>query len=83
MHKKIPDSYSKREGGNPRNSGLFSQHPRAVWKYSYAQHEVTFISHSRSLGVPDAMLCAMCGFVVRSYARFLVTGPNRCANWDY
>ena len=22
MHKKIPDSYSKREGGNPGNSGL-------------------------------------------------------------
>ena len=25
MLKKIPDSYSKREGGNPRNSGLSSQ----------------------------------------------------------
>ena len=25
MHKKIPDSYSKREGGNPGNSGLSSQ----------------------------------------------------------
>ena len=25
MHKKIPDSYSKREGGNPGNSGLLSQ----------------------------------------------------------
>ena len=24
MHKKIPDSYSKREGGNPGNSGLSS-----------------------------------------------------------
>ena len=24
MHKKIPDSYSKREGGNPGNSGLVS-----------------------------------------------------------
>ena len=26
MHKKIPDSYSKREGGHPGNSGLSSQH---------------------------------------------------------
>ena len=25
IHKKIPDSYSNREGGNPRNSGLSSQ----------------------------------------------------------
>ena len=25
MHKKIPDSYSKREGGNPGSSGLLSQ----------------------------------------------------------
>ena len=25
MHKKIPDSYSVREGGNPGNSGLTSQ----------------------------------------------------------
>ena len=25
MHKKIQDSYSKREGGNPGNSGLSSQ----------------------------------------------------------
>ena len=25
MHKKIPDSYSKREGGNPGNSDLSSQ----------------------------------------------------------
>ena len=25
MHKKIPDSYSKREGGNPGNSVLSSQ----------------------------------------------------------
>ena len=25
MHKEIPDSYSKREGGNPGNSGLSSQ----------------------------------------------------------
>ena len=25
MHKKIPDSYLKREGGNPGNSGLSSQ----------------------------------------------------------
>ena len=25
MHKKIPDSYSKREGGDPGNSGLLSQ----------------------------------------------------------
>ena len=47
MHKKIPDSYSKREGGNPGNSGLSSQqwmvvhYPRTVWKNSYAEHEVT------------------------------------------
>ena len=45
--KKILDSYSKREGGNPGNSGLSSQqkmvvhYPRAVWKNSYAEHEVT------------------------------------------
>ena len=25
LHKKIPDSYLKREGGNPGNSGLSSQ----------------------------------------------------------
>ena len=25
MHKKIPDSYLKREGGNPGNSGLSPQ----------------------------------------------------------
>ena len=24
MHKKIPDSFSKREGGNPESSGLLS-----------------------------------------------------------
>ena len=47
MHKKIPDSYSKREGGNPENSGLSSQqkmvvhYPRTVWKSSFAEHEVT------------------------------------------
>ena len=47
MHKKIPDSYSKREGGNPGNSGLSSQqwmvvhYPRTVWKICYAEHEVT------------------------------------------
>ena len=47
MHKKIPDSYSKREWGNPGNSGLSSQqymvvhYPRTVWKNSYAEHEVT------------------------------------------
>ena len=45
--KKIPDSYSKREGGIPGNSGLSSQqylvvhYPRTVWKNSYAEHEVT------------------------------------------
>ena len=45
MHKKIPDSYSKREGGNPGNSGLSPQqymvvhHPRIV--NSYTEHEVT------------------------------------------
>ena len=47
MHKKIPDSYSKKEGGKPGNSGLSSQqkmvvhYPRTVWKNSYAEHEVT------------------------------------------
>ena len=47
MHKKIPDSYSKREGGNPRNSGfLFHQYmvlhyPRTVWKNSQTEHKVT------------------------------------------
>ena len=46
MHKKIPESYLKREGGNPGNSGLLSQqemvvhYPRTVWKNSYAEHEV-------------------------------------------
>ena len=47
LHKKIPDSYSKREGSNPGNSGLSSQqktvvhYSRTVWKNSYAEHEVT------------------------------------------
>ena len=47
MHNIIPDSYSKREGGNPGNSGLSSQqkmvvyYPRTVWKNSYAEHKVT------------------------------------------
>ena len=43
-HKKIPDSYSKRQGGNLGNSGLSSQvvhYPRTVWKNIYAEHEVT------------------------------------------
>ena len=46
-HRKIPDSYSKREGGNPGNSYLSSQqlmvvhYPRTVCKNSYAEHEVT------------------------------------------
>ena len=47
MQEKIQDSYPKREGGNPRNSGLSSQQKmvvhylRTVWKNSYAKHEVT------------------------------------------
>ena len=47
MHKKIPDSYSKREGGNTRDSGLSSQnidtidYPRTVWKTSSAEHKAT------------------------------------------
>ena len=47
MHKKIPDSYSKREGGNPGNSGLLSQqkmvvhYPSTVLKNNYDEHEVT------------------------------------------
>ena len=44
MHKMIPDSYSKREGGNPGNSGLSSQEQTdgsTVWKNSYAEHKVT------------------------------------------
>ena len=47
VHKKIPDSYLKREGGNPKNSGLLSQqkmvvhYPSTVRKNSYAEHEVT------------------------------------------
>ena len=47
MHKKISDSFSKREGGNPRNSGLSSQqfmvvhYPRTVWKNGYAEHKET------------------------------------------
>ena len=47
MHKKIPDSYSKREGGNPGNSDLLSQlkmvvhYPKTVWKNSYDEHKVT------------------------------------------
>ena len=42
-HKKLPDSYLKREGGNPGNSGLSSQqemvlhYPRTVWKYYYVK----------------------------------------------
>ena len=47
MHKKIPDSYLKREVGNPGNSGLSSQqqmvvhYPWTVWKNSYAEPEIT------------------------------------------
>ena len=47
MHKKIPESYSKRAGGDPGNSGLSSQplmvvhYPGTVWKFSYTEHEVT------------------------------------------
>ena len=47
MQKKIPDSYSKRKGGNPGNSGLSSQeqmvvhYPGTVWKNSYAEQEET------------------------------------------
>ena len=47
IHKKIPDFYLKREGGNLGNSGLSSQqymvvhYPRTVWKNCYAEHEVT------------------------------------------
>ena len=46
--KKVTESSSKREGGNPGNSGLSYQqwmvvhYPRTVWKNSYAEHEVTF-----------------------------------------
>ena len=45
--KKIPESSSKRAGGNPGNSGLSSQqymvvhYPRTVWKSSYAEQEMT------------------------------------------
>ena len=45
--KNIPDSYLKREGGNPWNSGLLSQqwlvvhYLITVWKNSHAEHEVT------------------------------------------
>ena len=44
MHKIIPDSYLKREGGNPGNSGVSAQpsmlvhYTRTVWKNSYAEH---------------------------------------------
>ena len=47
MHKKVPDSYSNRERGNPGNYGLSSQpsmavhYPRTVSKNSYVEHEVT------------------------------------------
>ena len=44
MHKKIPDSYSKREGGNPRNSRLSSQQWMVVHyprMNSYAEHKVS------------------------------------------
>ena len=46
MHKKIPDSYSKRQGDSPKNSGLSSQqnvsghYPRTVWKKYYAEYKV-------------------------------------------
>ena len=52
-HKKLPDSYSKREWGNPGNSGLSSQqkmvvhYPRTVWKNSYAEDEVTGKTYSK------------------------------------
>ena len=47
MQKNIPDSYSKREGGNPGNSGPSSQqkmvvhYPRTVWNNCYVEHNVT------------------------------------------
>ena len=47
MHKKIQDSYLKREGDNPGISGLPSHpymvvpYPRTVWKNSYVEHKVT------------------------------------------
>ena len=46
MRKKIPGSYSKREGGNPGNSTFVSTiHgstlSRAVWTNCYAEQEVT------------------------------------------
>ena len=43
MHKNISDSYSNREGGNPRNSGLFVSTTRTMWKNINAEHEVTNI----------------------------------------
>ena len=47
MHKKIPDSYSKIERGNPGNTGLSSQqkmvvhYPRTVWKICHVEHKET------------------------------------------
>ena len=68
MHKKILDSYSKREGGNPGNSGLSSQqkmvvhYPRTLWKNSYAEHEVTgktynLKKHTKNYNHENACTC--------------------------
>ena len=57
IHQKNPDSYLKREGGNPGNSGLSSQeymvvhYPRTVWKNSYAEHKVTGKTYNRNKNV--------------------------------
>ena len=62
MHKKIPDSYSQREGGNPGNSGLLSQqkmvvhYPRTVWKNSYAGHKVTGKTYNKKKSVAVLLL---------------------------
>ena len=42
MHKKIPDSYSKREGDNPGNSGLLSQQSPSFMGLTCSIHQLQY-----------------------------------------
>ena len=62
MHKKIPDSYLKREGGNPGNSGLSSQqqivvhYPRTAWKNCHVEHHVSGKIYNQNLKKKEAIV---------------------------
>ena len=72
MHKKIPDSYLEREGGNPGNSGLsivstidgkLVHYHRTVWKNSYAEHEVTGKTYNQiKMNKKRCIYTPLCGF---------------------